>query len=68
MLQIGQPVDFHTLLANGDKVDVVGITKGCGFAGVVKRHDFNGGPASHGSTMGKRPGSIEFYEMTRPCY
>ena len=59
-LTVGAPIDFHTVVATGDFVDVTGITKGCGFAGVVKRHDFNGPPASHGSTMGKRTGSLSF--------
>ncbi len=39
-------------------VDVTGITKGKGFQGVVKRHGFRGGPASHGSMSHRRPGSI----------
>jgi large subunit ribosomal protein L3 len=39
-------------------VDVVGISKGRGFAGVVKRHNFRGGPASHGSMFHRAPGSI----------
>ncbi len=42
-----------------DKVDVIGITKGKGFAGVVKRHGFSGGPASHGGkNTRRRAGSI----------
>lgn len=56
--KVGQLVDFSQLLNLGDKVDVFGITIGHGFAGVVKRHDFNGPPGSHGSNMGNRPGSI----------
>ncbi|TAN38921.1 MAG: 50S ribosomal protein L3 [Verrucomicrobia bacterium] len=39
-------------------VDVIGITKGRGFQGVVKRHGFRGGPAAHGHTSHRRPGSI----------
>ncbi len=39
-------------------VDVTGISKGRGFAGVIKRHGFHGGPASHGSQTHRRPGSI----------
>ncbi len=39
-------------------VDVQGKTKGRGFAGVIKRWDFSGGPASHGSKFHRRPGSI----------
>lgn len=40
-----------------DKVDVVGMTKGRGFTGVVKRWNFAGGPASHGSMFHRRGGS-----------
>ncbi|MGD0013843.1 MAG: 50S ribosomal protein L3, partial [Bryobacteraceae bacterium] len=40
------------------KVDVIGISKGRGFAGVVKRHHFRGGDASHGSMFHRAPGSI----------
>ncbi len=57
-LTVGKPLDFTALLSEGDKVDVFGITKGCGFAGVVRRHNFAGARASHGSTMGDKPGSI----------
>lgn len=42
----------------GDHVDVVGTTKGRGFAGVIKRHGFRGGRASHGSMFHRAPGSI----------
>ena len=41
-----------------DKVDVVGISKGRGFAGVVKRHHFRGGEGTHGSMFHRAPGSI----------
>jgi large subunit ribosomal protein L3 len=41
-----------------DKVDVIGISKGKGFAGVVKRHHFGGGDATHGSMFHRAPGSI----------
>ncbi|MGD1003172.1 MAG: 50S ribosomal protein L3 [Minisyncoccia bacterium] len=45
--------------AEGDKVRVSGITKGKGFAGVVKRYDFRGGPKTHGQKNRHRhPGSI----------
>ena len=54
---VGEPVTFNQFLNLGEFVDVVGQTTGRGFAGVVKRHDFNGPPGSHGSNMGKRPGS-----------
>jgi large subunit ribosomal protein L3 len=42
----------------GDRVDVVGRTKGRGFAGVVKRHKFHAGKATHGCTSHRVPGSI----------
>jgi len=42
----------------GDVVKVTGISKGKGFAGVVKRYHFKGGPASHGSMFHRAPGSI----------
>ncbi len=43
----------------GDHVDIVGISKGKGFAGVMKRHGFGGGPISHGQSDRQRsPGSI----------
>jgi large subunit ribosomal protein L3 len=41
-----------------DKVDVIGISKGKGFAGVVKRHHFRGGESTHGSMFHRAPGSI----------
>lgn len=46
------------IFAEGQFVDVIGITKGKGFAGVVKRFRVNGGPASHGSMFHRRIGSI----------
>ena len=41
-----------------EKVDVIGISKGRGFAGLVKRHHFRGGEGSHGSMFHRAPGSI----------
>jgi large subunit ribosomal protein L3 len=41
-----------------DKVDVIGVSKGRGFAGFVRRHHFRGGDASHGSMFHRAPGSI----------
>jgi len=43
---------------SGQKIDVVGISKGRGFQGVVKRYGFSGGPASHGSMFHRRGGSF----------
>lgn len=45
-------------LKSGEYVDVCGVTKGKGFQGVMKRHGFAGGPASHGSAFHRRAGSI----------
>ena len=56
--QIGQMVDVG-IFQPGDMVDVVGISKGKGFAGGVKRHHFRGGPKTHGqSDRHRAPGSI----------
>jgi len=46
------------MFAPGDYVDVVGTTKGKGFTGVIKRHGFHGGRATHGSMFHRAPGSI----------
>ena len=40
----------------GKRVDVMGMTKGKGFQGVIKRHNYGGGPASHGSMFHRAPG------------
>jgi large subunit ribosomal protein L3 len=55
--EVGKTVDA-SLFAKGEYVDVTGVTKGRGFAGVVKRYGFVAGHASHGPTFGKQPGSI----------
>ena len=47
-----------SLFAKGDQVDVVGVSRGRGFQGVVKRHGFHGGRATHGSMFHRAPGSI----------
>lgn len=57
---IGESIDITAVLQEGLAVDVFGTSKGCGFAGVVRRHNFAGPPKSHGSTMGNRTGSIGF--------
>ncbi len=56
--QIGQTVSVD-VFAPGEYVDVSGISKGKGFAGVMKRHHFGGGPSTHGQSDRQRaPGSI----------
>ncbi|HET7560283.1 MAG TPA: 50S ribosomal protein L3 [Limnochordia bacterium] len=47
-----------SLFADGEYVDVTGVTKGKGFAGGVKRHNFNRGPMGHGSMYHRRVGSL----------
>ena len=47
-----------SMFANGDRVDVIGTSRGKGFQGVVKRHHFAGGAATHGSMFHRAPGSI----------
>src|SRR5699024_5010001 len=48
-----------SLFEAGQKVDVIGTTRGRGFAGVIRRHHFGGGDASHGNSLSHRaPGSI----------
>ncbi len=46
------------MFSDGDKIDVVGTSKGRGFAGTIKRHNFSRGPMSHGSMNIREPGSI----------
>ncbi len=56
--EVGSTIDA-SVFAVGDMVQVSGLTKGKGFAGVVKRHGFHGGPRSHGQKHTERsPGSI----------
>lgn len=55
--QLGQKVDCGGFKP-GDHVDVAGLIKGRGTAGVMKRHGFHGRPASHGHMCHRRPGSI----------
>jgi large subunit ribosomal protein L3 len=57
-IEVGQKVDV-SLFKSGDLVDITGVSKGKGFAGVVKRHHFAGGPKTHGqSDRHRAPGSI----------
>lgn len=56
-LEVGTGINFSNYFSEGEKVDVTGISIGRGFAGVVKKHNYAGGAASHGSKQGRRPGS-----------
>lgn len=54
--QVGQEIAVDVFAA-GDSVDVVGTSRGKGFAGGIKRHNFSRGPMAHGSKYHRRPGS-----------
>lgn len=56
--ELGQQITLKELIQIGDKVDISGRSKGRGFQGVVKRHGFAGGRATHGSMFHRAPGSI----------
>ena len=56
-IEVGQTFDV-TIFEKGQMVDVAGTSKGRGFSGVMKRHNFSGGPASHGHRFGRKTGSI----------
>ncbi len=57
-MEVGQKIDV-SLFKAGDIVDAIGISKGKGFAGGVKRYHFNGGPKTHGqSDRWRAPGSV----------
>ena len=55
--EVGQEVNVN-IFAEGDIVDVVGISKGKGFQGSIKRHGQSRGPMAHGSRYHRRPGSM----------
>lgn len=58
-VEVGQAVTIDGIFKPGDYVDVRGVSKGKGFAGVMKRHNFKGMPASHGASDKERsPGSL----------
>ena len=54
----GEQVLVNAIFNNGDRVDVIGVSRGKGFQGVMKRHNFRGGAATHGSMFHRAPGSI----------
>jgi large subunit ribosomal protein L3 len=56
--EVGQTVSLGDLFTAGDEVDVTGVSKGKGFAGHIKRHNFARGPKTHGSDHHREPGSI----------
>jgi large subunit ribosomal protein L3 len=56
--EVGQELPLDTVFQIGATVDVQGLSKGRGFQGVVRRHGFKGGRATHGSMFHRAPGSI----------
>ena len=57
--ELGQEIGIGDVLAEGQKADITGITKGKGFAGVMERHNFKGQGASHGAhKVHRAPGAI----------
>ena len=56
--EVGQTLAISDVFAEGDLVDVSGVSKGKGFAGHIKRHHFGRGPTTHGSDHHREPGSI----------
>lgn len=55
--RLGQEITAE-IFSKGDRVDITGRSRGKGFAGVVKRHKFGGGPGSHGAHFHRAPGAI----------
>lgn len=55
--EMGQEIKVADIFSEGEIVDVTGISKGKGFQGVMKRHNFKGGRATHGSMFHRAPGS-----------
>lgn len=56
-LKVGELVTVG-IFSKGDMIKITGISKGKGFQGVMKRHNYAGGPGSHGSMFNRAPGSI----------
>jgi large subunit ribosomal protein L3 len=57
-LQVGAEVKVDSVFEPGQRVKVSGVSKGKGFQGTIKRHNFHRGPVSHGSHNVRAPGSI----------
>ena len=55
--EVGQVITVD-VFSKGDRVDITGRSRGKGFAGVIKRHNFSGGPGSHGAHFHRAPGAI----------
>ncbi|PIC70438.1 50S ribosomal protein L3 [Sporosarcina sp. P18a] len=62
--EVGQEVKVDTF-AEGDVVDITGVSKGKGFQGVIKRHGYSRGPMTHGSRFHRAPGSLGAVDAQR---
>ena len=58
VVKIGDQILAQQVFQPQEKINVIGISKGKGFAGTIKRHHFKGGRATHGSMFHRAPGSI----------
>ena len=56
--EVGQLLSIDDLFKIGDLIDISGTSKGKGFQGAIKRHNFRSGPSGHGSKHHRAPGSI----------
>jgi large subunit ribosomal protein L3 len=56
--EVGQEIKVADMFENGEKIDVTGVSKGKGFAGVMKRYGHKTGPLTHGSMYHRRVGSM----------
>src|SRR3954466_5455768 len=57
-MKAGDQVLVNGVFKDGERVDVIAVSRGKGFQGVMKRHNFRGGAATHGSMFHRAPGSI----------
>jgi large subunit ribosomal protein L3 len=55
---LGQELRVDDVFTAGERVDVVGVSKGKGFSGTIKRHHYRRGPETHGSDSHRQPGSV----------
>ncbi len=60
-MEVGKPFDFSSVVQAKDLVNVTGTTKGCGFAGTMRRWNYSGGKGSHGDCLGRKPGSLSSF-------
>jgi large subunit ribosomal protein L3 len=64
-LELGATLTIDVVFSAGETVDVTGVSKGSGFSGQHKRHNFGRGPVTHGSHNIKQPGSIGSVDAAR---